>query len=95
LKKVANSSSESISSRVQTEQELIAIYCDLNETYTSSNDTCTADKKHKIMMGEMRKLNIKLIKLDSFLTDLTKLVKMEMKALRDEIGSLKNVNEKK
>lgn len=40
-------------------------------------------------MGEMRKLNIKLIrldaKLDNFMTEMTKLIKTEMKALKDEI----------
>jgi hypothetical protein len=97
LKKVTNTSSiETNGNRILSEQELIAVVCDLEATY-NSNDTaegCNLDKKHKIMLGEMRKLNIKLIrldnKLDSFIENMTKMIKTEMKTLKDEITSLRN-----
>lgn len=99
LKKVTNTSNiESNGNRILSEQELAAVYCDLQETYNSNDtDGCNLDKKHRIMMGEMRKLNIKLIrldnKLDSFMTEMTKLIKTEMKAMKDEITVLRNNNE--
>ena len=94
LKKVSNSSSsESSGNKIMSEQELIAVYCDIQETYNNSNDG-SLDKKHKILMGEMRKLNIKLIKLDNkldaFMSEMEKLLKTEMKSLKDEISSLKS-----
>lgn len=101
LKKVTNTSTiETNWNRILSDQELVAVFCDLEATY-NSNDTaegCNLDKKHKIMMGEMRKLNIKLIKLDnkldSFMENMTKMIKIEMKALKDEITNLRNSENK-
>lgn len=103
LKKVTNTSTSNIESngmKILSEQEFIAVYCDLQETYNfNTTESCNADKKHRIIVGEIRKLNIKLIrldnKLDMFMSDMTKLIKNEMQELKDEITILKTKKENK
>lgn len=89
LKKVTHgeSNEDNAFKIIQTEHELRTAYCSLNN---KNNDTdANLDKRDKRIISEMRKLNMKLIKIEDKLEGLEKslaeVIKMEMRAIKDEL----------
>lgn len=76
---------------IQTETELRAAYCSL---FNKNNDTDNyLDKRDKRLISEMRKLNMKLMKIEDKLSEIQNsmvfLITSEMKAIKEEL--LKNM----
>lgn len=98
LKKVAHGESVEDGSFkiIQTESELRAAYCNL---YNKINDTDGyLDKRDKRLISEMRKLNMKLMKIEDKLNEMEKsmifFVSTEMKAIKDDLlRNIRNASE--
>lgn len=93
MKKVTHGESveENAFKIIETENELRTAYCSL---YSKNNDTDAGlDKRDKRIIAEMRKLNMKLIKIDDKLSALERsvgeMIRTEMRAIREEL--LRNV----
>lgn len=93
LKKVNHGESveDSTFKIIQTETELRAAYCSL---FNKNNDTDNyLDKRDKRLISEMRKLNMKLMKIEDKLSEIQNsmvfLITSEMKAIKEEL--LKNM----
>ena len=97
LKKVTHGESveDSTFKIIHTESELRAAYCSL---YNKNNDTDGyLDKRDKKLISEMRKLNMKLMKIEDKLSEfennVVSLISSEMKAIKDELlRNMRNIS---